>query len=266
MGCSLTRSSSDSDRTGFTSFLESNPGFYARGMNRGRVVSLLLAGLLITSVTGCTKSATGQKPTPAMLSDALPSITDMPGSWSETQRQVFDERGVENPSIDPSVWCDEASQVAENLIALAGEAGADVEMEAEVADGGARMMRLQAWSNDDVSAYVTDVAEAVGICDGRSVTDRDGVSRSWEVIDDRQIGDESVSWIETTVPPEDVLAEKFSSIGRTTVARFGDLVMVLQLGDANFSGRTEPMAEEDWWTIVELAGQRLDDLDEQVHE
>lgn len=215
---------------------------------------------------GCTKAATGQKPTPAMLSDALPFITDMPGSWDETQRQLFDVRGVENPSIDPSVWCDEASSATENLVELAGDSGADVEMMAEVAAGGARMMRLQAWSNDDVSAYVAGVVEAVRLCDGNSVTDLDGVSRSWQRIQNRDIGDQSVSWIESTEPPENVQTEKFSSIGRTTVARFGDIVMVLQLGDANFSGQIEPMVEDDWWTIVELTGRRLDDLDEQVHE
>ena len=242
------------------------PGPYARRMNRKTGISLLIALVLVASVTGCTKSATGQKPTPAMLSDALPSITDMPGSWAETQRQVFEERGVENPSIDPSVWCDEAVDATEDLVALAGDSGADVEMEARGVQSGARMMRLQAWSNEDVSAYVSDVVEAVRMCDGKTVIDRDGVGRSWELIDDRRIGDESVSWIETTVPPEDVQAEKFSSIGRTAVARFGDVVMVLQLGDANLTGRTEPMAEEDWWAIVELAGQRLDDLDEQVHD
>lgn len=248
------------------SFSVSTAGPYARRMNYRPAVSLFATGLLVASMMGCTKAATGQKPTPAMLSDALPFITDMPGSWDETQRQLFDERGVENPSIDPSVWCDEARSTTRNLVELAGDSGADVEMKAEVAAGGARMMRLQAWSNDDVSAYVAGVVEAVRLCDGNSVTDLDGVSRSWQRIQNRDIGDQSVSWIDSTEPPENVQTEKFSSIGRTTVARFGDIVMVLQLGDANFSGRIEPLSEEDWWTIVELAGRRLDDLDEQVHE
>lgn len=227
-------------------------------------VSALIIGLVV--VAGCTKSAEGEKPTPAMLSDALPTITDMPGSWKESQRQAFDTRGSENPSIDPSVWCNEASEATKDLVDLAGESGADVEMQLADNQEGARMMRLQAWSNDDVSSYFADVAESARICDGKSLTDADGVGRSWELIADRDIGDESISWMDTTVPPEATQKEKFSSVGRTTVARFGDIVMVLQLGDANFTGSTEPMPEDEWWSIVEMAGKKLDDLDSQVHD
>jgi hypothetical protein len=33
-----------------------------------------------------------------MISEALPTITEMPGDWDETQRQVFLVREPENPS------------------------------------------------------------------------------------------------------------------------------------------------------------------------
>jgi len=148
----------------------------------------------------------------------------------------------------------------------ASRTGADVEMQADDTNDGARMMRLQAWSNDDVNTYFESAAEAARICDGQSVTDADGVGRSWDLIQGRDIGDESVSWTERTVPPEDTRGDKFESIGRTTIARFGDIVMVMQMGDANWTGTTEQMDEADWWAIVELAGKKLAILDAQVHD
>ena len=148
----------------------------------------------------------------------------------------------------------------------ASRTGADVEMQADDTNDGARMMRLQAWSNNDVNSYFESAAEAARICDGQSSTDADGVGRSWDLIQGRDIGDESVSWTERTVPPEDTRGDKFESIGRTTIARFGDIVMVMQMGDANWTGTTEQMDEADWWAIVELAGKKLAILDAQVHD
>lgn len=220
-------------------------------------VALLLAS--------CTKSAEGQIPTPEMLSDALPTITEMPGEWNESQRQVFAVRGNENPSIDPSVWCADATEVTKNLITLAGESGADVEMQAVMPEGQPRMMRLQAWANDDVEDYIRDAREAAQICDGVESKDDNGVTEKYTVIEGRDIGDESISWQQTTTPPESTQTEKFQTVGRTTIARFGFIVMVLQLGDMAFTGNTKPMNEDEWWDIVELAGKKLDSLDEQVH-
>lgn len=98
-------------------------------MRKKILVPVVFLLAFVIAVAGCSRSAEGQKPTPAMLSDALPTITDMSGSWNESQRQVFTSRGAENPSIDPSLWCPQASQVTKNLVTLAGQSGADVEME-----------------------------------------------------------------------------------------------------------------------------------------
>lgn len=226
----------------------------------------LFAIAALALVSSCTKSAEGEKPTPDMLSDALPTITEMPGDWRETQRQVFNERGAENPSIDPSIWCPDASNVTKNLIDLAGDSGADVEMQAVMVGDTPRLMRLQAWANDDVEAYYRDAKEAVRICDGKKTTDADGVETEYDVISARDIGDESISWKQTTVPPASTQAEKLSSVSRTTIARFGSIVMVLQMGDMQKAGTSTVMPEDEWWDIVELAGGKLDDLDEQVHD
>jgi hypothetical protein len=226
----------------------------------------IAAAILSVVLVSCTKSATGQMPTPDMLSDALPTITDMPGEWSETQRQVFNERGPENPSIDPSIWCADAATVTKNLVDLAGDTGADVEMQAVMVGDTPRLMRLQAWANDEVVAYFRDAKEAVRICDGKKLTDTDGSTVEYDVISAHDIGDESISWKQTTVPPASTEGEKMSSISRTTIARFGSIVMILQMGDMATSGTSTLMPEDEWWDIVELAGGKLDDLDEQVHD
>lgn len=199
-----------------------------------------------------------------MLSETLPTITDMPGNWNETQRQVFAVRGNENPSIDPSVWCPAAQEVTKNLIKLAGSSGADVEMQAEMSEGRPRMMRLQAWANDDVKAYFRDAKEGVRVCDGETVTLSGGVTEKYSVIEGKDIGDESISWMQTTTPPASTQTEKFQTVGRTTVARFGSIIMVLQIGDMAFTNSVTPINEDEWWDIVELAGKKLDTLDERV--
>ena len=228
--------------------------------------AFMAAATLALVLGACTKSADGQIPTPEMLSDALPTITEMPGDWDESQRQVFTTRGAENPSIDPSVWCPAAEMVTGDLLDLAGESGADVEMQARAAGANPRLMRLQAWANNDVEAYFRDAKEAVNICDGETVTDADAVVSTYDVIDGRDIGDESISWLQTTTPPVSTQKEKMSSIGRTTIARFGSIIMVMQMGDVAMGETSTLMAEEDWWDIVELAGKKLDDLDEQVRD
>lgn len=229
---------------------------------------LYFAGLLaLVGVAACGTSSEGQLPTPEMISEALPTITEMPGDWDETQRQVFLVREPENPSIDPSIWCSGAEEVTKNLIQLAGSTGADVEMQVTTSSKMARLMRLQAWSNESVTEYYRDAKEAVRICDGTSSTDSDGVVSVTEVISARDIGDESISWLQSTTPPPSLQQEKFTSMNsRTTIARFGDIMMILQLSDVSMSEATALLTDEQWWAIVELAGRKLDKLAEQVRD
>ena len=233
-------------------------------MNKKSLRLPIVISLLV--ITACARSGEGQLATPEMISQALPTITEMPGDWNETQRQIFETREPENPSIDPSVWCSAAQEVTKNLIELAGSSGADVEMQAETQTGGARLMRVQAWSNSNVSKYYGDAKEAVRICDGTSSTDENGVVATTTVIQNRDIGDESISWEQRTTPTKSLQEEKFESLGRTTIARFGDIVMVIQIGDAAPVGTVTMFDEDQWWSIVELAGRKLDKLSEQVHD
>ena len=223
----------------------------------------VLVFVSLISLIGCSDDE-GQLPTPSQISAELLTITDLEGEWSESQRQIFEKRGNENPSIDPSVWCTEAKVATENLVQLAGDSGADVEMQYRKTTEGSRMMRLQAWANAQAEDYFRDAKDAVRICDGKASTDEFGVTTSTDVIDDRDIGDESISWVQKTIPPTGTEKNKFETVGRTTIARFGDIIMVLQLGDASFVGSAELMNEDDWWSIVELAGEKLHQLDEEV--
>ena len=228
-------------------------------------ISRLSVVVLLVVATGCTRSAEGQLPTPEMISESLLTITEMPGDWNESQRQIFTEREPENPSIDPSIWCPAAKEVTKNLMKLAGTSGADVEMQKEATSGPSSMMRLQAWSNNDVNAYFRDAREAVRICDGTTSTDEVGVVSIAEVIEGRDIGDESISWQQRVTPPSALQEGKFGTTSRTTIARFGDILMVLQIGDVQLE-TVKAMTEDEWWSIVELAGRKLDELSEQVHD
>lgn len=224
-------------------------------MRKKFVLAVALTSVLASGCGLFVKSA-GQK-SAEDLSRGLLTVTDMPKGWEETQRQVFETRGNENPSIDPSVWCKESVGDSAGLVALAGDSGADVEM--NWAQGtGPRMMRLQAWSNKDASSYFVAAKKSAESCDGVTATDASGVTTETQLITGRTVGDESVSWSDRTTPPQSIVKDKFESVGRTTVARFGKTIMVLQLGDAAPVGTASLMAEDDWWAIVKLAADKLE--------
>ena len=54
------------------------------------------------------------------------------------------------------MWCPDSDMVTKNLVELAGDSAADVEMQARIENGAVRMLRLQAWANDDMVAYFRD--------------------------------------------------------------------------------------------------------------
>lgn len=210
---------------------------------------------LSIAVSGCAKSA---DTSPRALSKALLEITDMPGDWQETQRDVFEARGNENPSLDPSIWCPDAADEAAGLIDLAGDSGADVEMQME-SDGEEvpRLMRLQAWRNEDVRRYFEQIVTVLNMCDGAKWTEEPGVTTEMWKIDGPEVGDESVSWGSQLAPPEG--KEAAASMGRTTVARLGEVIMVLQIGDFTTTSSVGELTDADWREIVQRAADKLAD-------
>ena len=121
-------------------------------------------------------------------------------------------------------------------------------------------MRLQAWSSPNATAYLAAVTEAVNLCAGVESTDEIGITTATEIVETPTLGDESISWTTRQIPPAETQDEKFEALGRTTVARFGDVVMVLQIGDFNTTGTTELMDDDEWWAIVEAAGAKLEPI------
>lgn len=212
-------------------------------------------GALVVAIRACAKTA---DKSPEGLSDRLLGITDTPGAWRETQRDVFTTRTNENPSIDPSIWCPKSASEAAKLIDLAGDAGADVEMQMEV-DGKEvpRLMRLQAWRNDDVRNYFATAQTVVNICDGAKWTEEPGVVQEMWKIDGPEVGDESVSWGSTMAPPAST--DKPTSSGRTTIARLGEVIMVLQIGDYTAGREVSALSDSDWREIVQRAADKLSD-------
>lgn len=217
--------------------------------------SLSAIAVAVSLISGCAKTADESL---EALSDGLLGITDMPGEWQETQRDVYAERGPENPSIDPSTWCPAAKEEVAKLENLAGDSGADVEMQMQV-DGSEmpRMMRLQAWRNDSVREYFEEIVTVVNICDDAKWTEEPGVTQETWKIDGPEVGDESVSWGSQLAPPEG--KEQAASSGRTTVARLGEVIMVLQIGDFTTTSSVGELGDDDWREIVQRAADKLAD-------
>lgn len=216
-----------------------------------RLVSVVSVSALVV-IAGC-RAADGN-PTAAEIGEGLLTVTNLDTAWRETQRDVFDERGVENPVLDVGSFCPAASADVAEMETLAGQAGADVEFQKK--DGSAAI-RLQAWSNADAVMFDDTVASAVVTCDGKSWTDEFGTAGTFAMVDGPDVGDSSVHWSTTLVPSGDK-GEKATSSGRTSVVRFDDVVMVLQWGA--FGGEPGADVDETWWSeIVGEAYEKLDD-------
>ncbi len=203
----------------------------------------VIAGPVVVSLAlvGCgedraatTTTTTSPAFTPQQLSDALLTTDDLAGlgpGWTETQRDVFTTRQPENPSIDPSLWCPAGK--AEELVTLAGEEGADVEL----ISGGSEspyIVRQQAWANADVERYLASVKAAVDACSG--VTWDDGSGNSYTLAPSPTvppIGDDSVSWRVTIELTGTTPSMSFTD---QTASRFGDVMMVLQGGATPTTG------------------------------
>ena len=180
---------------------------------------------------GGVTSGTSPALTTQQLSDALLTVDDLADlgqGWSETQRSVFTTREPENPSIDPSLWCPAGK--GDELAALAGPAGADVEL----GIGTSYLVRQQAWTNADVASYLSSAKASVSACAGQTWKDEGGNAYTLQPAAlVPAVGDDSVSW---RVTIELTGATASTSFTDQTVARFGDVAMVLQAGATPTTG------------------------------
>ena len=178
------------------------------------------------------------------------TTSDLGTGWSGTRRDVFTTRQPENPSIDPSLWCPAGK--GDELVSLAGQEGADVELSVGSADS-PFMVRQQAWTNADVERYFTAVQAAVAACSGVTWKDGEGNSYTLEpAATVPRIGDESVSW---TVTIQLAGANPTTSFAEQTVGRFGDVMMVLQAGAIPTTAATA--TAPNYVTVVRGAGDKM---------
>lgn len=220
----------------------------------------ILVGALSLFVVGCRSGTGSEPPTIEELSDALLIITDMDGDWNETQRQTFVTRSNENPSIDPSIWCPDAEQIAKPLTTLAGDSGADVEMQYTGLVTGARLLRQQAWHDDNATDYLETVKAVIDTCDAKTWTDEDGVTYTFTKIPDPGVGDEAAGFSTEMNPPESTQGEKYGSVGRAMIVRVGDTVMVLQAGDMARTDSSVLLDDEEWTEMLETAVDKIKKL------
>lgn len=198
-----------------------------------------------TATTTSTTTFTSQQ-----LSDALLTASDLGTGWTETQRDVFTTREPENPSIDPSLWCPAGK--GDELVTLAGQAGADVELSLGTTDS-PYMVRQQAWTNADVEQYLTSVKAAVDACSGVTWNDSEGNSYTLQPSTTApQIGDESISW---TVTIQLTGASPTTIFADQTAGRFGDVMMVLQGGATPTVEATA--TAPNFVTLVRVAGDKM---------
>lgn len=225
---------------------------------RKAVTACLAIAALSVGTSSCLFKTASTAADPENLSKQLLEVTDLESKWNETQRQVFTTRGNENPSIDSSMMCPEAKSTADTFATLAGDRGADVEMEMKGVSAGGILMREQAWSNENAKNFLAAVKEAAALCDGKEWTDDSGVTNSIEILEDAKLGDESVGWANESSPPANLGKEKPSGVGRNIVVRIGDVVLVLQAGSYSVENQGPVMSLEDWKVLATRAFKKMD--------
>lgn len=219
-----------------------------------RLLFIPLAGLL--AVSGC-KTASDTYVSPTELVTALLTVDELGTDWRENQRDAFDERAQENPVIDTGQFCADGLSTASTLESLAGQSGADVEMQVKEST---RMLRLQAWSNADVDEFFSAARSAARACDNQEWTDAQSVAYSFDVVDGPDIGDDVFHWKLLASPPAEKPEKMFGVAGRTSVARFGNVLMLLEIGDYAPDAASQILDTDKWAKIVSMAGAKIDAL------
>ena len=204
--------------------------------------------------------------TPTELGDRLLAPAEMGPGWTESQRDVFDTREPENPSIDPSLWCpDYPAGKSDQLTTLAGQAGADVELQLgdpQAAEQPTYGLRQQAWSNKDAEDYLRELAEAVRTCNGATWTDsgdgaEEGTAAEYRLslLTVPTVGDETVAALVTITLTSDGDSGEAPMVIRQRMAavRAGSIVMVLQEGDTVAAEAEPTTTDAEFATLVEQA-------------
>ena len=216
----------------------------------------LVTFLSISALASC-GDETSKKRSNDDLSAALITVSDLGTSWTEDHRYAFDTRTAENPAPDSSSFCPAASTETADLSELAGQSGAEAEMKM----GDSRTVRIQAWDNSDAQEFFDAVNAAVKTCDAVEWTDGSvGSTISFSALDGPKLGNESIHWTQITTPPSDNPQGKYGSSSRTSVVRFGSVIMLLHVHDIGLEPQASTITESEWRTIVNLAANRIADI------
>lgn len=247
----------------------------ATGLQTGTMLRPRPFPIVVTACLALLTACGGDDPkvyTPTELGDRLLAPADMGPGWTESQRDVFDTRESENPSIDPSLWCpDYSTGKADQLITLAGQAGADVELQLgdpQAADQPTYGLRQQAWSNKDAEDYLRELADAVGTCNGATWTDsgdgaEEGTAAEYRlsVLTVPTVGDETVAALVTITLTSDSGEAPMVIRQRMAAVRAGSIVMLLQEGDTLGADAEPSTTDEEFATLVEQAARPFVQLD-----
>ena len=223
---------------------------------RFRTTTLLILSAL-PMLPACSDSS-GDHLSMTELSTALPTVDDLGSPWTENHRYSFDSRTAENPPIDASYFCPAVESDAPRLADLTGPSGAEVEMKF---GNESRTLRVQLWDDSDAKSFIDLVSNDVTTCDGATFTDETvGAETTVTAIDGPALGDASISWLRTSTPPSDNPQGKYAGSGRTSVVRFGTVIMFVHLHDYALEPSGTAITDADWATILQRVAVKVSGL------
>ena len=97
-------------------------------MHRRRCFAVMTALALAAAACGGDDDGAEVVYTPEELGSALLTADDIGSGWTEEERVVTDTRPEEMPAMDPGMWCPEADDVPDQLLALVADGAAFVEL------------------------------------------------------------------------------------------------------------------------------------------
>lgn len=194
-------------------------------------------------------------PTPNELAAALVTPGDLGAGWQTMQSQTFTSRdGI--PVVDSSIWCPSAMSSMASLASLAGNQGSIIGLRAVgLARGRSHQITEQLWSGPYASDFVNQFARGVLECEGKPWTDAEGSGVVLDSLEVDTFGEVSASAIVVVTATE--AGTQFVYRTRISVARIGDVVMILNEADAQEAGTAPLWSTDEWRSKTETIVSRI---------
>lgn len=218
--------------------------------------TLALVSLIILA-SSCKTANDNSEVTPTRISDALLSITDLDTGWSQSSRQVYTSRASDNPAIDTQ-WCPGAMASAAQLIQLAGDRGALVDLKFAGSIPSSRTLSEDAWNDENAQSFMSKIKAVIDSCNGKTWTDEVGVTATLTKTSGRSFGDDSAGFSVAITPPASMAKQKFPEVCRTIAVRTGSTIMILEVWDSSKSNvMPDAISGSAWTSIVGAATDKL---------